>query len=278
VAIEHERLGKETGVNNTAALIVVADGGKLILDGGEIRKNIKNGSQAAAVYMNAWDDNVTGGEAYFIMKQGKITENTLNYNSRDSFGNAAGIGMNGKSFFVMHGGEISNNETIYAVNDSTWGRLVAVGIGGAGSITNAGSVNNVSMSTHIYITGGEISGNAFTSTGTSFPFNARVTAAAIYNCGTLQKTGGIIRNNTNDVSTSASAERVNGVAVQRTFGASAGLGNIMYRDGEIGEDMMLFAQGTRRANGTASGNASDADGRPNDNMIMPAFVPNNWQN
>ncbi|MCL2043145.1 MAG: hypothetical protein FWG89_03300 [Treponema sp.] len=253
-----------TGSLNNAALIDVRDGGRLILDGGEIRGNRRDGNGAAGVAMwvdDGWEQSNQHGQGYFIMNSGKVTNNTLTMTGRHV--NAGGIALFCMAYFVMHDGEVSNN-TLTNGSSGTPVYTHGGGITGFGSIQNAeGSASQNRANMHaFYMTGGSVTGNAFTGNSGANPL---VSAGGIMLSGTLQKTGGVIADNTN---TYNQGTRRTNVAVQ--FGTRNGnTGDHWYRNADAGENVMLFTQGIK-------------PGHHNSNSLgqitKPVFAPDNWEN
>ena len=274
VAFEHSNGGNPSGTANNSALITVQDGGKLILDGGEIRKNYKSGAlsprtyigNGAGVELNADGNDIsgTGGEAYFIMNSGKVTQNRI-MPSEDNAA-AGGVGMAYKSYFVMHGGEVSGNEAIMQTSDANaYG--ISGGIAGFFSVSLGGSTGTVQSRTNMqafYMTGGAVKGNALSRT--SGNTNPQISTGGIMLQGTFQKTGGTISDNTNDLT--AGISRTN-VAVH--FGTSNTTTNQntvhWWRDTAVGEDVILFTIGIKT--GSPNNNAAGT-------VSKPVWAPDNW--
>ena len=270
VAIEHANQGAATNPYNGQPLIRMDGGGKLILDGGEIRKNYRSGlftdwtGGAAGVAIYGDDGGInTGGQAYFIMNSGKVTQNVME--PTEAIAAAGGVSILGKGYFVMHGGEVSNNETIHSTASQSrdvYG--IAGGIAATHSVMKASqsaSTSRVNLQA-IYITGGEIKGNKITGGNTT---NPGVSAGGIMIFGTFQKTGGTIKDNINDV-----VPGIRRLQVGVQYGTKDGdTSQHWYRDAAAGEDVILFTAGVK----ASSPNASAAG-----TVIRPTWIPNNWKN
>lgn len=299
VAFEHENGGDTNQTASGFPLIIVADGGKLILDGGEIRKNYSsvgtvpgtaanggNFPNAAGVFLypNDLDTNEAqnSGEAYFIMNSGKITGNIMDGNERGI--GAAGLAMLRNTCFVMHGGEVSNNtfnHNTHNTNGVPQNR--GGGIAGYGSPIG-GAPNKNNNRSAIYITGGSVTGNKLART-TEDQTTGRIggSAGGIIIAGTFQKTGGNISGNINDLSATVSAAaRPNGVLVWRGYATAIGsssISHVLYRDTDAGADVMLFTEGFR----TVDPNTENFGFLAKSSFVpsygtAPAFSPNGWEN
>ena len=264
VAIQQDAASFNSSTLRKGALIEVNDGGKLILDGGEIRNSRSDGEKASGVSMWNSDDLPNGGQAYFIMNSGKVTGNIKNFTTNNAA--AGGIVLQGKSYFVMHGGEVSNNTLNYQ-NPQTNAYLSAGGIAGMGSAiqSSQGPASGRNNLYAVYITGGTITGNTFAGTGTS---NPGASAGGIFIHSTLQKTGGVIKDNTNSHNSTPAAHRRNNVAVY--WGTDGSAGQYWFRDAAAEETVMLFTNGIRGS----SSNATDAVA--SGTVTKPAFAPDNW--
>ena len=273
VAIEHANQGNVANTATNAALIHIKDGGKLILDGGEIRKNYNNsgGPGAGGILLNPDDEtsvstSPAGGEAYCIINSGKVSGNVIK-GGNHLF--AGGIALMNKAYLVMHGGEVSGNSMRFT---STSGNPYSYsgGIAGFGAARN--SSGNAPRSRAgmqaLYITGGAVSGNSLVKDGgTLDPWQS---AGGISLNGTLQKTGGTIGSNTNEWTGTANHS---GIVVQFAMPSPASAANaassVYYHDAEAGEDVPLFINCVKDASPQANTAPSST---------KPAFVPDNWEN
>ncbi|MCL2043149.1 MAG: discoidin domain-containing protein [Treponema sp.] len=273
VAIEHENQGLTSGIPNNAALIMVADGGKLILNGGEIRKNFRRGEGAAGVDLWSGDGAVeNGGEAYFIMNSGKVTGNNLDITSNHVC--AAGIALFIKAFFVMHDGEVSNNAATLTsgLTTTTDPYSHAGGIAGFANASNAAGQQGRSNMYGVYMTGGAIQNNAVSGTvGTRTTHSA----GGIAMRGTLQKTGGRIQGNTQSVS--ANGVKAHQIVMNRSNtnrqnnnALTLTQNDHLWKNGDMDDDFLLFAEGVRAVGGANNNNGGSIN--------IPSFVPNNWEN
>ena len=308
VAFEHENGGDTNQTASGFPLIIVADGGKLILDGGEIRKNYSsvgtvpgtaanggNFPNAAGVFLypNDLDTNEAqnGGEAYFIINSGKITGNILKGNERGI--SAGGISMLRNSFFVMHDGEVSNNTLFHNTNNVEGVAMNrAGGIAGFGA-PQAGSVLKNTNRCAIYITGGSVTGNRLDRETTGSTGRLGASAGGIILSGTFQKTGGNISGNINALADGLnSAGRPNGILV---WSGNGNVGNniqntsrshTLQRDTNAGADVMLFTEGFRTESTTITSSdvpASHLGFTAKSSFVpsygtAPAFSPNGWEN
>ncbi|MCL2044523.1 MAG: hypothetical protein FWG89_10330 [Treponema sp.] len=307
VVIEHENQGLASGTLSKYPLIAIRDGGKLILDGGEIRGNyVTAGTRgtnsqkmnAGGVFIAPTDDTVNectrGGQAFFIMNSGKVTGNSIQQNERGVA--AGGIVLHRKAYFIMHGGEVSNNTFVYNSNTGTANspihQFYAGGITGFGSTTDNDSSNGGTNLAGIYITGGTIENNEITNSNAAF--DARITTGGIALAGTFQKTGGSIRGNTNSLPSGVSSVgRYRQVVVNHAVPATVSnnspktAAHIFFRNEDAGEDVMLFHEGIRTVMGDASSTTSG--GRvfgagfkppfmPSFGTAATGFFPNSWEN
>jgi hypothetical protein len=109
---DHIILKRAAGETATKVLVGIMDGGKVILDGGEIRDNQVTNNSLSDNNAYAGGIRMGGGSwgSYFIMNGGKITNNSYTTSSTSTKATlAGGLGMFQYVVFVMHGGEISNN-------------------------------------------------------------------------------------------------------------------------------------------------------------------------
>jgi len=295
VIIQHENQGLATGTASKFPLIAIRDGGKLILDGGEIRGNYVTAGTAGAntqqlnaggVFVAATDDTgaecTLSGEAFFIMNSGKVTGNTVVQNERGT--SAGGIVLQNKAYFIMHGGEVSNNKLIYrsTVPASAIVQFYSGGIAGFGSPTDNDSSNARTNLAGVYITGGKIGNNDITNNGANR--DVRISAGGVILVGTFQKTGGTISGNTNNMGAMNSVGQYKQVVVNYSAGANKTEANIFYRNADAGEDVILFTEGIRTLmnNGSNTGRDFGAGFKP---PFMPSFgsaatgfFPNAWEN
>ena len=135
------------------------------------------------------------------------------------------------------------------------------------------------------MTGGEISKNSLQDGATVQAGYYRVTAANIAVTGTFQKTGGVIKEGTNTSNAgNGASQNHNGIYVQRGFGGNTADNTaVVFRNGEIGENMMLFFQGfriTANNNSDASAGLNSPAGNTTSvpTTTKPRFVPDNWEN
>jgi hypothetical protein len=239
----------KTGVSgSTNALIVINDGGKLILDGGEIRGNVNTSSpeRAGGVRMG-------GGSygAYFIMNSGKITGNSVSSSAAETttnHGGAGGIYMQQFGTFVMHGGEITNN-TVNMTGTVISPKAGAISVR---THTTAATASGYHANASIFITGGTISGNTVQSA------KAFTSAGAIYTNGAFQKTGGTISGNTSSYNGAVNADSV---VIGNTSGSAAmnaALNAVTKRNTDAGPAVLLFVDSYKTSGGiTAANNAAD---------------------
>jgi hypothetical protein len=213
---------------NNQELIRAMDGGKIILDGGEIRDNTctKTTDYAAGVRIGGG----TNG-AFFLMNSGKISGNTMVANGSGAFGGGGAVSLSDYSVFVMHGGEISGNAA----------RGTAVTLAKAGAIaTRNNGTDRQNMA--IYITGGEIKNN------TVEPGSTGAGAGGIFANSVFQKTGGIIHGsdsadaNTSDATGTVSVAAIAVVGLSKTANQNPASGDAVTFDLSAGEDTHLFVE------------------------------------
>ena len=290
VVIQHENQGLASGVLSKYPLIAVRDGGKLILDGGEIRGNyVTAGTRGATnqrmnaggVFVAPADDSVNnestlGGQGFFIMNSGKVTGNTIQQNERGV--SAGGIVLHRKAYFIMHGGEVSGNQFIFNSTATGIYQFYAGGIAGFGAPADNDSSNGGTNLSGIYMTGGEIKNNNISSMDSTQ--NVRITTGGVVLVGTLQKTGGTISGNTNNMpSTISTVGQYGQAVVNHTAAANKTEAHIFYRNADAGPDVLLFHEGIRTVLGDAS--SATSGGRVFGAGFKPPFVPasqNGWEN
>jgi hypothetical protein len=237
---------RQSGVAAVQSLIVINDGGKLILDGGEIRDS----------HVTAPADNAGGGVrigggtngAYFIMNSGKITGNSVEPTSDSSSRTyAGGLAIVQMGMFVMHGGEISNN----TFRTTTWAAPKGGGING---VTTSASARHANAG--IYMTGGSIDGNTVEGSG------SYGSAGGVYTSGSFQKTGGTISNNVN--SATGGNIKPRGVGVIKVGDLNPSVSNAIVRDNDAESSISLFVYSIKTA-ASAVGTLS-----------VPTWGPDNW--
>ena len=262
---EHVIVKRKQGVTGTSALVANLDGGKLILDGGELREN------AASAANGGGGVQMGGGNygAILLINGGKITGNQF---TSTAFGNesaAGGINLNQYGIVVMHGGEISNNTLT-----QSGGTLGAASGPRAGGIAARNDSNQNHSNGSFYMTGGEIRGNKVVGA-----YDAASAGGVIVN-GTFQKVGGTIygsdhgnqnyRNTTEFTAlVSAGAAAVINKAATRNPDPAAVLTNpdrpeAVVRDTTTGPDDTLFLDSRKSAHGSAGIN------------LVPAWAESFW--
>ena len=155
----------------TKQLLFVGDGGKFILDGGDIRGD-KSRHAGGVIQM--------GGGNYggmLLINSGKITDNMHTSTNTASANTSSVIWTASTSIIVMNGGEISGNKVTQVGTPNS---------PKAGVIAGNSEGGPASGKSHFYMTGGEIYGNSLTG-GYNVP-----SAGAIIVNGTFMKVGGII--------------------------------------------------------------------------------------
>ncbi|MCL2880088.1 MAG: hypothetical protein FWF29_07575, partial [Treponema sp.] len=222
------------------ALIEIGDGGKLILDGGEISGNRGTAGSGGALRL--------GGGNYggiFLFNSGKITDNIFTSSQSGAAGTSSLISINQTVIVVMHGGEISGNSmTVTATPLSPRGGVISHF---DNSAQNHGKSN-------FYMTGGEIKGNSLSG---SANYNVPAAGAVMVN-GTFMKVGGTIYGN--EIPDPALANRINNFTHTIRPGAVAVLTTW---NGTIAN--ITLAQSVRRDN--TSG--------PEDVLVIDCSKPNN---
>jgi hypothetical protein len=160
---------------NSGSIISVETGGRLIMNGGEIKENTSywpavrvNGTfimNGGSIHDNSGNHHVGGGGVYssgsFTLNGGEIVRNTSN--------DTGGGGVSNYGSFVMNGGKIADNRVTYGYGGRTYGY-------GGGVYSYSGSLE---------IKGGEITGNT-----------ASIYGGGIYSNNNLTMSDGVIHGNT----------------------------------------------------------------------------------
>ena len=168
------------------ALVFAGDGGKIILDGGEISGSNTKMDTSSNPGNDAGSAVIIGGGNYggvLLINRGKITGNTITVNSNHANHNAATalstIAISQYGIVIMHGGEISGNTV--NINDTPLAPRA-----GVISHFNNNAANHGKSS--FFMTGGEIKKNKLIG---ATAYNVPSAGAVIVN-GTFMKVGGTI--------------------------------------------------------------------------------------
>jgi hypothetical protein len=164
------------GENVNGGFIYIADGGKVVLDGGVIRGNNNTYYQYGGLRLGGGN---WGG--YLIINSGKITGNRTNFSTTASQSASGGIVIDQYGIVVMNGGEISNNEASGNSAGMRAGAVVCL------EGTASGYANAYHAAGSFFMTGGVIKGNKVLSTNGNI-----ASAGGVLVSGTFQKVGGII--------------------------------------------------------------------------------------
>ncbi|MCL2043139.1 MAG: hypothetical protein FWG89_03270 [Treponema sp.] len=243
--------------SRSAALIMLGDGGKLILDGGEIRDNSASGDG------NTGGALTVGGGSYggmVLINRGRITGNTLTATGTGVAQTHSTIAVDQNVIIVMHDGEISGNTVNQTANPNSPRAAVI-------SHFNNSAQNHGKSS--FYMTGGVIAGNRLTGAATY----TRPAAGAVIVNGTFMKVGGTIYGANpdpalaNTTSNFNHAIRADAVVVLTTFNGTIQnmtAAQSYRRNATSGPDDVLVADCSKTANGNAG------------NFTIPTWIRSYW--
>jgi hypothetical protein len=262
-----------SATSSDSHLVFAGDGASIVLDGGEIRDNIRTStgnSKGGAVTMGGG----TRG-AYLVINSGKITGNVTNTSNANSGGsnNAGGSGgvwIDQFGAVIMHGGEISNN-TLNQQIDAPTAR-------GAGIGCQGGTSDQYHGNAAFFMTGGEIYGNKIIGNAASV-----LSAGGVMVNGSFQKVGGTIYGSDADPSLANTTNQTGNIhagavalqVVNQTNGAKitdfsvdtalSDKGGAIGRDTTAGPDVTLFITSYKPSSGSAAV------------MTIPSWAESFWE-
>jgi hypothetical protein len=194
--ISHNTAGNCGGVSLHGGIFGMKAGGVLIMEGGEISHNTAAGSAGGVGII---EGERAQNPATFIMRSGKITENTVRIVSNSAWTYAYGGGVYNQAVFVMEGGEISGNKV---ESVSSYGGSFAYGGGvfssssftmkdgliSGNSVTGNSGIGGGGIMINLPFTmeGGEISGNVLIPQSSE---TTEVGGAGVYFSRAFTKTG-----------------------------------------------------------------------------------------
>jgi len=224
-------------------------GGRLIIDGAELRGNMANIMPTGGVrnIAGVLFGSVDSYGCFILMNDGKITGNMLLDEAGDTM-SAGVIHINGYGMIVMHGGEISGN-TLDLTAAPTNAKAGVINISN-GSSTSHGTGS-------FYMTGGVIRGNRVIG-----PAANVASAGAILVNGSFQKTGGIIYGSNETDPALANTTTMTGnvaagaVVVLNAFGQNPT--DAFVRNHTSGPEDFLFVHSRKNTNGVTAENTLPA--------------------
>jgi hypothetical protein len=240
------------------APVCAYEGGRIIMDGGEITNNQ---AQISGGSYNSVKGDETGGirvagstvGAFFIMNGGKIWNNaaissctgdpmrqtSIFGNYGFNMGGAGGVHLSNYAYFVMHGGEISGNSASMSSYLPHAGAVYATVMRTGSNTSSSTGAATYQGAGAFFMTGGLIQNNSLIDS------RGCARAGGILVGGCFQKTGGTVTGNA--ATGTAGNVHAQNIGVVQPFATAGGVNptGVASLDGAAGPDVQLFIDGLK---------------------------------
>ena len=251
-----ENITLQGRAGNTAPLVRVNSGGRLIINSGSVITGNTNSSSSASTSNYAYGGGVyVDSNGTFTMNGGEISGNTAYSSNSDSYtysstsanAHGGGVYVASNGTFTMSGGKISGN-TASSSRSSTTSILAAARSYGGGVYVESNGI--------FTMTGGEISSN--TSSATANTSNSISYGGGVASNGTFTMNGGEISGNTvrNIGGGVWGSLTMNGGKISGNISGSSGggvSGNLTMNGGEISGNRAYYGGGVSSGTFTMTG-------------------------